>query len=66
VPELKLFEEKLANLVKNIKFDRSPNHFQKTLKEAEKRIKSETRAFIKADKSNHFYKMDGKDYKNVV
>jgi hypothetical protein len=66
VLELKIFEDRIANLVKNVKFDRSPNHFQKTLKIDEKKIKSDPRAFIKADKSTNYYKMDTKDYKKLV
>ena len=66
VPELKEFESQITNLVQNIQFGRNPNHFQKTLRTDEKRIKSETRAFVKADKSNNYYKMEGNDYKKLM
>ena len=35
VPELKHFEAKFADLIKNIKFGRRPNHFQQQLKKDE-------------------------------
>ena len=66
VQEMKIFEEKLAKLITNVKFDRKPNHFQRMLKTEETRIKSETRVFVKGDKSNNYYKMEGDDYKKIV
>ena len=66
VLELKDFESQFANLVKNIQFGRNSNHFQKILKQDEIRIKSENRAFIKADKSTNYYKMEGREYKELV
>ena len=54
------------NLVRNIKFRRQPNQFQNQLKNDVKKIKQETRAHIKADKSNNFYKMENEDYKKLV
>ena len=43
--------------MKNIKFGRKPTNFQNELKKDEKIIKSDERAFIKADKSTNYYKM---------
>ena len=66
VPELKEFEGEFAKLVKNIQFGRSPNNFQKQLKQDENKIKAENRVFVKADKSTNYYKMEGNDYKKLV
>ena len=53
-------------MIKNIQFGRLPNHFLQQLKKDEKEIKSETKVYIKADKSNNFYKMEGENYKKLV
>ena len=66
VSELKEFEDELILLVKNIKFGRKPNHFQQKLKLDEKKIKADSRAHIKADKSTNYYKMEGKKYNELV
>ena len=66
IKDLKNFEDKFVNLVRNIKFRRQPNQFQNQLKNDVKKIKQETRAHIKADKSNNFYKMENEDYKKLV
>ena len=55
INELKEFENELVSLISNIKFGNKPNHFQQQLKEDEKIIKKEDRAFIKADKWNNFW-----------
>ena len=49
ITQLKFFEEQLVKLVKNIKFGRKPNNFQNELKKDEKIIKSDKKAFIKAN-----------------
>ena len=66
VPLLKPFENGLADLLKNVKFGRKPNHFQQKLKQDEKKIKSEQRPYIKADKSNNFYKMECNQYNELL
>ena len=66
VPELKVFEDKFMCFVKNLKFTNQSNHFQQKLKKDEQMIKQENKAMIKGDKSNNFYKMESKDYKELV
>ena len=66
IKELKIFEDKFVSLVRNIKFRKKPNQFQQQLKKDVKEIKQESRAHIKADKSNNFYKMKGEDYKKLL
>ena len=60
VPELKEFQDKMINLAKNITFGNKPNHFQQKLRADEQRIKNESKAHIKADKSTNFYPMEGR------
>ena len=38
VTQMKFFEDKLADLVKNVKFNRKPNKFQQTLKKDAQKI----------------------------
>ena len=66
VSELKDFEDALFNLVKNIKFGRRPNHFLQKLKNDERKIKNESRALIKADKSNNYYKLESERYNELL
>ena len=66
VMEIKEFENKLVDLVRNIKFGRKPNLFQQKLKQDEKKIKNENRAHIKAYKSTNFYKMDPQKYNELL
>ena len=66
INQLKEFEDKFMRLVRNIKFGKQSNHFQEKLREDVKKIKKESRAHIKGDKSNNYYKMESKDYKKLV
>ena len=63
---LKPFEDRISKLFKNIKFGREPNHFQKHLKRDQKRIEEDSKVLIKGDKSNNYFRMDSKDYENLV
>ena len=66
VPELKEFQDKMINLAKNITFGNKPNHFQQKLRADEQRIKNESKAHIKADKSTNFYQMEGRQYNEML
>ena len=66
VPQLKQFENELADLIENIKFGRKPNPFQQKLKADERNIKTETRAHIKADKSTNYYKIEAETYNRLL
>ena len=66
VPELRDFEEGLIDLVRNVQFGRKPNHFQQKLKQDERKIKSESRPHIKADKSTNYYKVDAEKYNELL
>ena len=63
---MKIFEDRLANLVKNVKFGRKQNKFQETLKKETQRIMADPRPLIAADKSSNYYFMESKDYKDLV
>ena len=66
VNEMKIFEDRLANLVKNVKFGRKQNKFQETLKKETQRIMADPRPLIAADKMSNYYFMKSKDYKDLV
>ena len=63
---MKIFEDRLANLVKNVKFGRKQNKFQETLKKDTQRIIADPRPLIAADKSSNFYFMESNEYKTLV
>ena len=65
-PLLKSFEDGFSTLVKNVKFGRKSNHFLQKLKQDERKIKSEDRPLIKGDKSTNYYKMDAKNYDQLL
>ena len=56
--ELDKFEADLLDMVHNIKFRNVNNKFQKKLNEDISKIKKSTKAFIPADKTSDFYKLD--------
>ena len=56
--ELDKFEADLLGMVHNIKFRNVNNKFQNKLSEDISKIKKSTKAFIPADKTSHFYKLD--------
>ena len=56
--ELDKFEADLLDMVHNIKFRNVNNKFQNKLNEDISKIKKSTKAFIPADKTSHFYKLD--------
>ena len=60
------FEKDLFNMVKNIKFRRSCDGFQKTLSEDVKRIKNSTNVIAFSDKTNNLYEMDPHEYKKIL
>ena len=56
--ELDKFEADLLDMVHNIKFRKVNNKFQNKLNEDISKIKKSTKAFIPADKTSDFYKLD--------
>ena len=56
--ELDKFEVDLLDMVHNIKFRKVNNKFQNKLNEDISKIKKSTKAFIPADKTSNFYKLD--------
>ena len=66
VPELKQLEEKLYNLVKNVKYNNNTNEFQKTLKKDKWKIKNEKKILLKGDKSSNYYRISPEDHEKFI
>ena len=65
-PDLKDFENGIADIIKNVKFKKETNEFQKKLKKDVLDIKSESKVFIAADKTNNYYKTEAEDYTKLL
>ena len=60
------FEKDVINLIKNIKFRRCNNTFQKTLKDDIDRIKKSDKIIVKADKTSNLYLLSKDEYKKLL
>ena len=65
-PDLKEFENGMADLIKNVKFKKDTNEFQNKLKRDVLDIKAEPKIFIAADKTNNYYKTEAEDYTKLL
>ena len=66
VPQLDSWKARLFSIVSNLEFRRSTNNQQKKMKEELKNMKNETKLFIKADKSNNYYKVEPEEYSELL
>ena len=66
IPELKPFEDDLIDMMKNIEFSNKTNPFQQKLRAEQRSIKEEPKLIVAADKTTNFYKVDPKEYKELV
>ena len=60
LPELRKFEDKMLDLVQNIKFREKQHHiseFQKKLNENIKEVKINSKLYVKGDKTINYYTM---------
>ena len=53
-------------MVKNVEFEVKTNQFQKKLSFEKEMIKNEPKLIVGADKTSNFYKVEPKEYKNLV
>lgn len=66
VEEMRTFEERMINIMKNIAYKDVRCQFQQDLKKDMSSIKNEERLFVKADKSANFYKLDAPEYNRLL
>ena len=63
---LEPFEEELLGMVNNIQFRTKKSNYQNQLTKLVKEIQNSDKVFVKADKTNNFYKMSCKDYNKLL
>ena len=66
VKELVPFEEGLIKLVKNIRFQKVDNKFQRTLAKDLKNIRSSKKTTTAADKTSNMYRLSKEEYLNLL
>lgn len=66
IPDLKNFEADLADLIKDIKFQRVNSRFQQKLQADVKRIRDSEKTFIAADKTQNYYEVSKEDHKRIL
>ena len=64
--ELIPFEDDLIDLVKNIKFRKVRNDFQKQLHEDLKKVRSSKKTLTFADKTSNMYRLDKEEYRHLL
>ena len=66
VPQLDSWKAKIFSIASNLEFRRSTNNQQKKMKEELQQMKNEKKLFIKADKTNKYYKVDPEEYSELL
>ena len=66
IKELKPFEDRLLQLVRNIEFKPRSNDFQQRLREDIKESINHQDIIVKADKTSNFYRMEPKEYQRLL
>ena len=66
IPELKLFEQRLMALIRDVEFRRFSNDFQERIKEDVRTIRDTQELIIEADKTSNKYKLPVPDYKELL
>ena len=66
IPELKLFEQRLMALVRDVQFRRYTNEFQEKIKEDIRTIRETQELIIEADKTSNKYKLSEPEYKQLL
>ena len=66
VPELKLLEQRLTAMVRDVKFRKFSNELQKRLKQNVKTIRETKELIIQADNTSNNYKLDVPEYERLI
>ena len=66
IEELKTFEDKMRQMITDIKFKKSDNAFQTSLRNEIKTIQNDNKILTKADKTSNFYKMEPREYSKLL
>ena len=66
VKDLIQFEDNLVRIVKQLKFCKVVNNFQKILREHMKEVQTSKKAVTPADKTSNMYKLNKNEYQNLL
>ena len=66
IDELKHFEHDVAELIKNVRFRRICDDFQKTLRRDAARIGVSSDIFVRADKTKNLYRLGKQQYEKLL
>ena len=66
IDEMRVFENRMTDLIQNIEFDNRNNEFQRQLQKDIRKINEDPNLIIKADKTTNFYKMSPDNYNDLV
>ena len=66
VKELKVLENRMTALIRDIEFSDQINDFQRELRKDTKSVKEDNHPIVKADKTANFYRTKPCDYKDLV
>ena len=66
VEKLKVFENKMTDLIKDIEFRDQMNDFQRELRKDMKSVKENNHLIVNADKTTNLYRMKPCNYKDLV
>ena len=66
IKDLKDFEDEMIELTANIEFGNKKSQYQKDLDELVSFIEKDTKVWVKADKTNNYYRMDKADYLSLL
>ena len=66
VKDLIQFEDNLVRIVKQLKFCKVENNFQKILREHMKEVQTSKKAVTPADKTSNMYKLNKNEYQNLL
>ena len=66
VEELKVFENRMTDLIRDIEFRDQINDFQRELRKDMKSVKEDNHLVVKAEKKTNFYRMKPCDCKDLI
>ena len=66
VKDLIQFEDDLVRIVKELKFRKVKNNFQKMLREDMKQVQTSKKTLTPADKTSNMYRLNKNDYQNLL
>ena len=66
IPQMLNFENRLINMINNVKFRKSNCNFQKKLSANIRNIKKSKHLLVPADKTTNFYQMDSDSFNEVL